>query len=100
MAKTKKKTRKSIPGVSRIDQPEKHNHGFYVRLTRNGKKFAKFFSDKKSGSKSKALIVAKAHYAELCAKNPAKAKRKVAAVKPRPSKPVKGKSNKSAKSKK
>jgi len=70
MPKTKKKTRKSIPGVSRIDQPEKHNHGFYVRLTRNGKKFAKFFSDKKFKGKNKALVAAKAHYAELAAKNP------------------------------
>lgn len=84
--KTKKKTRKSIPGVSRIDQPEKHNHGFYVRLTRNGKKFAKFFSDKKFKGKNKALIAAKAHYAELAAKNPPMPRKKFAQIERRSSK--------------
>src|SRR3982751_3674224 len=51
--------------ISRIDQPEKHNHGYYVRVTRNGKTQAKFFPDKSSGGKRAALRLAKAHHAEL-----------------------------------
>jgi hypothetical protein len=51
--------------ISRIDQPEKHNHGYYVRLTRNGKTKSKFFSDKSSGGKRAALRAAKHHEAEL-----------------------------------
>ena len=65
--------------ISRIDQPEKHNHGYYVRLTRNGKTQYKFFSDKSNGGKRAALKAAKQHEAELvetAAKNakPARAK--------------------------
>lgn len=52
-------------GISRIDQPEKHNHGYYVRLTRNGKTQSKFFSDKSSGGKRAARRAAKEHEAEL-----------------------------------
>lgn len=51
--------------ISRIDQPEKHNHGYYVRLTRNSKTQSKFFSDKSSGGKRAALKAAKNHEAEL-----------------------------------
>ena len=51
--------------ISRIDQPEKHNHGYYVRLTRNGKTLSKFFSDKSNGGKRAALKAAKQHEAEL-----------------------------------
>jgi hypothetical protein len=86
MPKSKKKSGNSIRGISRIDQPEKHNHGFYVRVTRNCKQFAKFFSDKKSGSKNKALIAAKAHYADLCLNNPAMSRRKFAQIQRRSSK--------------
>jgi hypothetical protein len=52
-------------GISRIDQPEKHNHGYYVRITRDGHTSAKFFSDKSSGGKRAALRLAKAHEAVL-----------------------------------
>ena len=51
--------------ISRIDQPDKHNHGYYVRLTRNGKTKYKFFSDKSNGGKRAALKAAKLHEAEL-----------------------------------
>ena len=51
--------------ISRIDQPEKHNHGYYVRLTRDGKTQSRFFSDKSSGGKRAALKAAKQHEAEL-----------------------------------
>jgi len=91
MAKTNKK--KSVrrkgaryPGVSRIDQPEKHNHGFYVRLTRNGKRFAKFFSDIGYGSKEKALSSARRHYAELEKKNPPMSRKAFAQIERRASK--------------
>lgn len=52
-------------GISRIDQPEKHNHGYYVRLTRNGKTQYKFFPDKSTGGKRAARRAAKEYEAEL-----------------------------------
>jgi len=39
-------TPSSTPGICRIDQPEKYNHGFFVRLQRNGKIYSAFFSNK------------------------------------------------------
>lgn len=42
-------------GVSRIDQPEKANHGWYVRITKNGHTEQKFFADKSYGGKDPAL---------------------------------------------
>lgn len=48
-------------GVSRIDQPEKKNHGWYVRVTLKGVTQQKFFADKSNGGKSKALKSAQAH---------------------------------------
>ena len=80
MAKTKPRKGKKNPGVSRIDQPEKHNHGFYVRLTRNGKRFAKFFSDHAHGSKDKALSAASKYYAELDKKYPRMARKAFAQI--------------------
>jgi hypothetical protein len=52
-------------GISRIDQPEKHNHGYYVRLTRDGKTSAKFFADKSNGGKRAALRSAREYEAGL-----------------------------------
>jgi hypothetical protein len=52
-------------GISRIDQTEKHNHGYYVRLTRNGKTQSKFFADKAAGGKRAARRAAKEYEAEL-----------------------------------
>jgi hypothetical protein len=57
-------------GISRIDQPDKKNHGFYVRITHDGKTNQKYFPDKASGSKKKALALAKAHRDEIVAKLP------------------------------
>src|SRR5436190_10691535 len=48
-------------GVSRIDQPEKKNHGWYVRVTYKGKTEQKFFADKSNGGKTKALKAAQGH---------------------------------------
>jgi hypothetical protein len=46
---------KHYKSVSRIDQPEKHTHGWYVRVRFNGKEIAKFFPDKQFGGKTKSL---------------------------------------------
>ena len=69
-------------GISRIDQPEKKNHGFYVRITHRGKTTQKYFPDKASGGKTKALKQAKEFRDALVAKLP-KAKREAATRKRR-----------------
>lgn len=53
------------PGICRIDQPAKHNHGFFVRLQRRGKIHSAFFSDMMHGGWAKALAAAKRHYRRL-----------------------------------
>lgn len=53
------------PGICRIDQPEKHNHGFFVRLARRGKIHSAFFSDKKFEGRESALAAAQEHYRKL-----------------------------------
>jgi hypothetical protein len=45
-------------GISRIDQPEKHTHGWYVRVRYAGQQVAKFFPDKLNGGQRKALAAA------------------------------------------
>jgi len=45
----------STPGICRIDQPEKRNHGFFVRVMRQGKIHSAFFTDLKHGGKAGAL---------------------------------------------
>jgi hypothetical protein len=52
-------------GISRIDQPEKANHGWYVRITRGGHIMQKFFADKTNGSREAALIAARAYRDDL-----------------------------------
>jgi len=56
------------PGISRIDQPAKHNHGFFVRIQRGRKMHSAFFSDKAHGSRAKALAAAQQHYQKLLAR--------------------------------
>ena len=58
----------STPGICRIDQPEKHNHGYFVRLQRNGKIHSAFFPDKRYGGKAQALIAAQQHHQKLLEK--------------------------------
>ena len=60
--------RNLMKGISRIDQPEKHNHGFFVRLARQGKTHSAFFADKSEGGRQKALAAARQHYEMLLAK--------------------------------
>jgi hypothetical protein len=55
----------ATPGICRIDQPHKHNHGFFVRLARRRKIHSAFFSDKKHGGREQAFAAAQAHYQEL-----------------------------------
>lgn len=73
---------RSTYGISRIDQPQKKNHGFYVRITHKGKTTQKYFPDKSSGGKSKALKLAKEFRDKTVAKLP-KAKREAATRKRR-----------------
>ncbi|HIG83729.1 MAG TPA: hypothetical protein EYG40_09770 [Verrucomicrobia bacterium] len=57
-------------GISRIDQPEKKNHGFYVRITNKGKTSQKFFPDKSCGGKPKAQKMAKSYRNKIFNKLP------------------------------
>ncbi len=52
-------------GIVRIDQPEKYNHGWWVRRRRLAKMYSKFFADKKHGGKAKALGAARRYNDEL-----------------------------------
>jgi len=65
-------------GISRIDQPDKKNHGYYVRITHRSKTTQKFFPDKSSGGKAKALKAAKDFRDKAFAKLP-KGRREAAA---------------------
>lgn len=69
-------------GITRIDQPEKKNHGFYVRITHRGKTHQKYFPDKSSGGKAKALKLAREYRSMLLSKMP-RSKQEAAARKPR-----------------
>lgn len=42
-------------GISRIDQPSKNTHGWYVRVRFNGTQRVKFFSDNAHGGRDNAL---------------------------------------------
>ena len=64
-------------GISRIDQPEKKNHGYYVRITHRGKTTQKFFPDKSSGGKGAALAAARKFRDKVFARLP-KARREAA----------------------
>ena len=75
---------KKTPGICRIDQPQKHNHGFYVRLNRNGKHCARFFSDRAHGTREKAFAAASRCYAEWDKKYPRMSRKKFAQIVRRP----------------
>jgi hypothetical protein len=55
----------ATPGICRIDQPPKHNHGFFVRLTRRRKIHSAFFPDRKHGGREQAFAAAQVHYLKL-----------------------------------
>jgi len=52
-------------GIARIDQPEKHNHGFFVRLQRKGIVHSAFFADLSCGGKRRAFRAAQRHFRSL-----------------------------------
>jgi hypothetical protein len=63
----------SIPkdfGISRIDQPDKKNHGWYVRISLNGETWLKFFPDKKLGGKRHSRKAAEVYRNQIVAKLP------------------------------
>ncbi len=52
-------------GIARIDQREKHNHGFFVRLQRKGVVHSAFFADLSYGGKRRAFRAAQKHFRDL-----------------------------------
>lgn len=59
----------STPGICRIDQPEKYNHGFFLRMQRRGKIHSAFFADKQHGGRGQALVAAQAYQRKLLKKH-------------------------------
>ena len=85
-AKKSTRRRTGLKGISRIDQEEKHNHGWFVRVTRKGKTYSAFFTDKKHGGKGKALAAAKVGLEKLRAKYPPMSRKEFARVQRRKTK--------------
>lgn len=56
---------RALQHISRIDQPRKHQHGWWVRIQRDGEKIQSFFSDVAHGGQSHALRKAKAYRDQL-----------------------------------
>ncbi|MEM6885359.1 MAG: AP2 domain-containing protein [Verrucomicrobiota bacterium] len=84
--KAGRRRRTGLKGISRIDQEEKHNHGWFVRVTRKGKTYSAFFTDKKHGGKGKALAAAKVGLEKLRAKYPPMSRKEFARVQRRKTK--------------
>jgi hypothetical protein len=56
------------PGITRLDLEDTHNHGFMVRLFREGKRYSAYFADSKCGGKRNAKKMAQEWYQEMLAK--------------------------------
>ena len=56
--------------ISRIDLPEMRSHGWQVRLSRRGRKYSRFFSDRKHGGREVALGMARGFRDELVVRLP------------------------------
>lgn len=71
-AKPKVKAKKPRPmrHITRVDYERKHQHGWWVRIHRDGKMIQQFFSDIKYQSRAAALRAAKDYRAELLIKYP------------------------------
>ena len=54
--------------ISRIDLSAMRSHGWQVRLTRRGRKYSRFFSDRKYGGREVALRTARDFRDELLAR--------------------------------
>lgn len=85
-AKKTARRRTGMKGISRIDQEEKHNHGWFVRVTRKGKTYSSFFTDKKHGGKGKALAAARIGLEKLREKYPPMSRKEFARVQRRKTK--------------
>ncbi len=70
MSVARRKRKNRFKGVARVDQLEKRQHGFLVRLQRRGERHSAFFSDGEYGGKAQALAAARRHYILLCRKYP------------------------------
>ena len=64
------KREKSMRNISRVDQEKKNQHGWLVRMMRDGEKFQKFFYDGTHGGKMNALRRAKEYRDELLRQYP------------------------------
>ncbi|MBA2501591.1 MAG: hypothetical protein H0V27_01810 [Pyrinomonadaceae bacterium] len=64
------KRAKAMRNISRVDQEKKNQHGWLVRMMRDGRKFQKFFYDGTYGGKTNALRRAKEHRDELLRQYP------------------------------
>ena len=58
---TTKVAREIDAGLSRIDQPSKNTHGYFVRVYLHGKTLSKFFSDKSYVSENACREAARSH---------------------------------------
>ncbi|MEX2397310.1 MAG: hypothetical protein WD491_09800 [Balneolales bacterium] len=61
-------TKTETKNISRIDQPSKNTHGWFVRIRRDGNKVSKFFSDGKYGGREEALDKARTYRDENLSK--------------------------------
>jgi len=67
---TPMRTAKDMKHISRIDQEKKNQHGWWVRIHRDGQMIHKFFSDLAHRSKSSALSEARKHRDALLVLHP------------------------------
>lgn len=61
--------RKRAPGICRIERPSRRTYGFSARLRRQGRLYAKFFSDGVHGGRRGAFEAAQRHYRKLLRKH-------------------------------
>ena len=66
----RKKKITKMQNISRVDQERKNQHGWLVRVMRDGINHQKFFSDSIFGSKLSSLLAAQKHRDELLHKYP------------------------------
>ncbi|QQR79233.1 MAG: AP2 domain-containing protein [Candidatus Moraniibacteriota bacterium] len=75
--------KKSMHGISRMDNDSNRTHGWLVTIQRRGEIYRMLFSDKKQGGKKKALTVAKAFRDAIIAEYPLFSKQEHANLKKR-----------------
>lgn len=75
-------------GITRIDQPEKKNHGFNVRISWEGTLHRRYFADKRYGGRKRSLALAHEFRDAVLASLPEKARER--ACRSKPQKPKSG----------